>query len=634
MDHFAVVMLLSEFPSQYRRKDRKRPHASNDLCLQTVRLSPSACFQGRLGDKFILLNHRPFSCIFYLLMPIEPSQNIFVEQAEYLEPEWFEAWTTEHPDEEVILRKLTQTGAKLVTGPRGSGKTTLLLKAYGRMLRDLRGGALPIYVNFKSSLKLEPLYKSNANAVYWFNQWLVLKIYQGLLKTLAELPPIASLDLKIPKQDVDSLIGQLELGQTALSTNDRPSLDLLGLEDEIHKALSALGKARCVLLLDDAAHAFSSEQQRDFFDFFRQVKSRTISPKAAIYPGVTIYSSTFHVGHDAEEIDIWLKPHSQSYIPFLLKLLERRLPQEVYQTLRNEDDLLKLICYASFGMPRALLNMVQSLYREDDEKPEEYKVEFNRSSAFLAIKDVFQNTMTVYRSLRIKLPIYEAFITTGERLFTRALDSVKSYNKEKPIDRQSVTIAIQKPLPVELIKVLGFFQYSGLLMPRGEISRGEKGVFELYAIHYAALIERNVLFGKRSIKAAEYVEALEKRHPHEFTRVNPRTLVGTSVFTEAFPLALPPCQVCQTPRISEAARFCLNCGAQLKMVSAFESIVLRDIDELPLTATRVARIKEHCSIRTIKDILMDHENREIRKVPRIGPYWANRIYAYAEECIA
>lgn len=566
-------------------------------------------------------------------MPLQPTQNLFVEQAEYLEPEWFEAWTTEHPDEEMILRKLTQSGAKLVTGPRGSGKTTLLLKAYIRMLRDQSGAALPIYVNFKSSLKLEPLYKSNANAVYWFNQWLVLKIYQGLLKTLTELPQAPLLNLRIPKQDVDYLIGQLELGQTDLTTI-RVSLDLVGLEEEIHKALSVIGKTRCVLLLDDAAHAFSPEQQRDFFDFFRQVKSRTISPKAAIYPGVTIYSSTFHVGHDAEEIDIWLKPHSQAYIPFLLKLLERRLPQEVYDTLRREEDLLKLICYASFGMPRALLNMIQSLYREDEENPDEYKVEFTRSSSFAAIKDVFQNTMSIYRSLRIKLPIYEAFVTTGERLFTRALDSVKSYNKDKSIDRQSVTIAIQRPLPAELIKVLGFFQYSGLLMPRGEISRGEKGVFELYAIHYAALIERNVLFGKRSVKVAEYVEALEKRHPHEFTRVNPRTLVGTTAFTEAFPLSLPPCQVCQTPRISEAARFCLNCGAQLKIVSAFESIVLRDIDELPLTPTRVLRIKEHSSIRTIKDILMDHENREIRKVPRIGPYWANRIYAYAEECIA
>jgi ABC-type iron transport system FetAB ATPase subunit len=566
-------------------------------------------------------------------MGVTSQQNLFVEQAEYLEPEWFEAWTTEHPEEGSILRKLSQSGAKLLTGPRGSGKTTLLLKAHSRMLREEHGAALPIYVNFKSSLKLEPLYKSNANAVYWFNQWMLLKVYQGLFATLTELRCPFPDSLRLTQVDADHVAGQLELGQTQLDGIQGSALDIPGLETDIRQVLEILGRTRCVLLLDDAAHAFSAEQQRDFFDFFRQVKSRTISPKAAIYPGVTIYSSTFHVGHDAEEINVWLNPHSAGYVPFLLSLLERRLPADVYKTLASDSELIKLACYASFGMPRAFLNMVRSFYRISEEKPR-YDVMFNRTNVLAAIKEVSENTMSVFRSLQVKLPLYAEFVNTGEKLYGQAVDTVKNYNKEKPVDRQSVMIAIQRPLPPELIKVLGFFQYSGLLMPRGEVSRGEKGVFELYALHYAALIERNALLGKRSVSVSEYVEAIERRHPHEFTRVNPRTLVGTSDFSEAFPLSLPPCQVCRTPRVSEAARFCLNCGAQLKSISAFDSIVSRLIEELPLTETRIARIKENSSIKTIKDILMDHENRELRKVPRIGPYWAQRIYAYAEEYIA
>jgi predicted AAA+ superfamily ATPase len=57
---------------------------------------------------------------------------VFVEQAEYIEPARFAELNTEHPDEETILAKLSQAGAKLLTGPRGAGKTTLLLKAYAR----------------------------------------------------------------------------------------------------------------------------------------------------------------------------------------------------------------------------------------------------------------------------------------------------------------------------------------------------------------------------------------------------------------------------------------------------------------------------------------------------------------------
>jgi hypothetical protein len=86
--------------------------------------------------------------------------------------------------------------------------------------------------------------------------------------------------------------------------------------------------------------------------------------------------------------------------------------------------------------------------------------------------------------------------------------------------------------------------------------------------------------------------------------------------------------------VNEVAKFCLNCGAQLKGVSVFDSLIAQDISALPLTETRVQRIHEHSRLRTVKDILMDYDYRELRGVPRIGPYWAERIYAYAEEFIA
>ncbi|MEQ1934553.1 MAG: hypothetical protein ABL962_11875 [Fimbriimonadaceae bacterium] len=564
----------------------------------------------------------------------DSQQNLFVEQAEYLERARFEEWTTEHPDEEVILRKLTQGGAKLLTGPRGCGKTTLLLKAYSRMLRP-GYAALPVYVNFKASLKLEPLYRVNANAVYWFNQWLLLKIYQGLHQSLTDLkfatigPP-----LRHSRDVLNQLVGQLELGQTDLPTSDQTKLTIAGLEEDVAQVLAQGGRSRCVILLDDAAHAFSPEQQRDFFDFFRQVKSRLISPKAAIYPGVTVYSPTFHVGHDAEEIDIWLKPTSAGYLAFMRALLERRLPSAVFAEIDKDEALRKLLCYAAFGMPRALLNMVRSIYSESEEEQNKPKITFTRSSVLKAIKGSWENTVSLYSSLRLKLPMYRVFIETGELVLQRALAGVKNYNRTKSTERQSVTAAMQRPIPPEMQKLLGFFQYAGLLLPHGEVSRGEKGVFALFTIHYAGLIDNNVLLGRKAVSATELVDALEKRHPHEFTRFSPGTLVGAKPFEEAFRLSLPPCQVCNTPRVNESAKFCLNCGSQLKAISVFESLVNQDISKLPLTPTRVRRIKEHSRIRSVKDILMDYDNRELRSVPRIGPYWAQRIYRNAEEFIA
>jgi ABC-type lipoprotein export system ATPase subunit len=561
---------------------------------------------------------------------------VFVEQAEYIEPARFAELNTEHPDEETILAKLSQAGAKLLTGPRGAGKTTLLLKAYERMLGP-QSTSFPVYVNFKSSLRLEPLYRTSADASFWFNQWLLLKVYQGLFEALERLElPLLFSAIGQSKPVIDRVAGQLELGKTEVTDLELKPLDIPTLEKDVTQLLATLARSRCVLLLDDAAHAFSPEQQRDFFDFFRQLKSRVVAPKAAIYPGVTVYSSTFHVGHDAEEIDVWVKPHSPGYLLFMTDLLRRRLPIQIFQTLETEETLTKLLCYAAFGLPRSLLNMVRSLSTEVPEDAVVPKpLRLDRAKTLKAVHEVYENTMNLYGSLKIKLPMYGAFIVAGETLYSRMINTVKSYNRAKSVDRQSVTVAIQRPIPAELSKLIGFFQYSGLLLPRGEVSRGEKGVFELYAVHYAALIDQNAMLGRKAPRVADIVEAFERRHPHEFTRISPRTLLGTSDTSAVLPLSLPPCQVCGQPRVNESARFCPHCGSPLKAVSVFESLVAQDISKLPLTSRRVRSIKDHSRIRTIKDILMDqHDFRQLRSVPRIGPFWARRIHAYAEEYIA
>ena len=102
----------------------------------------------------------------------------------------FNALSAAHPDEDSIIRRLSVGGAKLLVGPRGCGKTTLMLKAYYGLLRNPAATTLPVYINFKLSLKLEPLYLKTPNATFWFRQWLTLKIYEGVLKAVSDSPTI------------------------------------------------------------------------------------------------------------------------------------------------------------------------------------------------------------------------------------------------------------------------------------------------------------------------------------------------------------------------------------------------------------------------------------------------------------
>lgn len=560
---------------------------------------------------------------------IEPE--VFTEQAEYLSGSAFEKWSISHQNEADTLRKLTSAGAKLITGPRGCGKTTLMLKAFNRLINSPRGNGFPVYVNFKSSLKLEPLYRNNTNAAYWFNQWILLKVVSGVYESLSKFDFNEDF-FKLTKDQVDKNVELLEMGRIDLLNDKEDQVALSDIHSLADKACDAAFKTRFILLLDDAGHAFSSDQQKDFFEFYRQIKSKKISPKAAIYPGVINYSSSFHVGHDAEEIDVWVKPNSDGYLAFMHSLLESRFEKDIFDELMANKHLIDLMCFAAYGIPRALLNMISAICVEEDGG--EITLNLSVKKILKEIKNSFDSTYAIYDSLKIKLPMYCNFVDTGSSFYEQILKTIKEFNKDSSVDKQSSMVAIKRPISSELEKVIGFFQYAGLLAPNGISNRGGKGVYELYEVHYAAIINRNIFFSNRAISVEKYIEAFFNRPNHHYPRYSESSLKLGEDFETAFALALPPCEVCTSPRISDQARFCMECGAKLKDASIFEDIVNQDISYLPITAGRADSIKQGSKIRKIKDILMDHDNKELRKVNMIGPTWAEKIKSYAEEFIA
>jgi hypothetical protein len=561
-------------------------------------------------------------------------ENAFVEQAEYIDDSLFSQWLVQHPNEDEILRKLKASGAKLLTGPRGTGKTTLMLRARTQMLRP-GSDALPVYVNFKTSLRLEPLYRSSGNASFWFKQWLLLRTAVGVAEAAEHLQiPFPWQSLKLPDRGVaQRSIEALQSGSVELAASLIPEpLTTQALVDVIRRSLVALERVRAVLLFDDAAHAFSSEQQRDFFDFFREVKSPFVSPKAAIYPGVTDFSPSFHVGHDAEEVNVWLDPSEGNYLSFMESLLEKRLPLEIFTRLRADQDALNVLALAAFGVPRNFLNMVRDVIGDAAKPQDRHSQSIPRQRILKAVGACATTSLQVFKSLKKKLPVYARFIEAGEDVLGRATGAVKDYNATTT-KAATVTLALSHPVPSEVRTLFSFLQYAGLVRPRGDLKRGEKGTFWLLDIHYALLVDANAVVAKKSVGLSELAERLAKRDAHAFVRVTSARLLGASDIAAALPLMLPPCSVCQTERATPTAKFCLNCGASLTVSSTFETAVLQDLAVLPLTPNRVRSIKQDSTIRTVKDILLDKNHTELLRVHMIGPVWATRISRYAEEFV-
>ncbi|MDP1619358.1 hypothetical protein [Phenylobacterium sp.] len=556
----------------------------------------------------------------------------FIEQAEYIDEDAFLALSAVHPDEESIVRRLSVGGAKLLVGPRGCGKTTLMMKAYYGLLRQPATNTLPVYVNFKLSLKLEPLYINTPNATYWFRLWLNLKIYQGIFSAIS-ISDGYNLPDDIPSADhVGQLINGLEAGRVEAG-QQADAYTVEGLSDTISRVLAANGLSRCVLLLDDAAHAFSPRQQEDFFEFFRQIKSREISPKAAVYPGITTHSPTFHVGHDAEQIDVWVKPDRQGYVEFMRSLAIKRFNGSLPRSLDATPDALEFLAYASFGIPRSFLNMLRTIYHEDT-KSSPSASGIDRRKLLDIAKQSRELSHNVYDSLANKLPAYKQFVDTGRAVYQRILMSVKEFNRGKEDDNQALEIGLKRPVPAEIEKVFSFFQYAGLLMPSGDNSRGEKGVFDLYMVHFGDLVTENAIIGRRAKSVPSFVKAFKAQTHQAWPRISPDSLVKPELYSERFRLSLPHCQNCGAERASEQARFCQNCGAQLKTSSLYDELTNQPISVLPISQRMQVRIAESSNIRTIKDILIDSERTNLRSIPQIGPVRAARFANYAEEYVA
>ncbi|WP_125690819.1 zinc ribbon domain-containing protein [Amycolatopsis sp. WAC 04169] len=552
--------------------------------------------------------------------------SVFEERAEYLSKTELSAWTIITARDREIIAKLTGPGAKLLIGPRGCGKSTLLRHSYFQINEKKKD--LAVYVNYSRSLALEPMFHKTANALQLFRQWVLVKIAVGVGNTILEegleLPPTL---VPIYQKGRD-FIRELEAGlQVQLSGDYLTPSTLLSL---LESWAARLDRKRLILLLDDAAHAFSPEQQREFFEVFRELRSRIVSAKAAVYPGITSYSPYFHVGHEAEVVQAWYKPEDEDYLYTMREIADRRLPNRHKRALRGREDLVDYVALACFGIPRGFLVMLSQLLGIEEGEPSATPT---RLSAERAVSDHADSVKNVFTSLASKLSRYSRFVEVGNELALAMTQSLQAFNVNKGIARKAVTVAFPVPIGPEVNRMLQMLEYAGIVRDAGSVSRGEKGVFNRYILHYGFVITGNALSLGKSFSLVDVVAALTQRNAHAFVRVQAKNLLGLD-YANRCTLDLAPCENCGAPRPSEDALFCMRCGQPLKTASVYDELIKAPIDRLPLTKNKIQGLKKYTGIRTVNDVLLDEDYTQIRSVPSVGPIWSARIRRYAEEFVS
>lgn len=201
--------------------------------------------------------------------------------------------------------------------------------------------------------------------------------------------------------------------------------------------------------------------------------------KVVIYFGVINFVFIFNVGYDVDFVDVWVDFEDGEYLDFMSFLIERWVLLEVFVELNRDKELLMVFCYLVFGILRILLSIVRNLYFEvNEDGMKSYEVWFKRIVVLWLIKDSFNIIRSVYDFLKDKYLSFINYIFEGNFVFIKVFEFIKMYNKDIVFNKKSIIIVIRKEFLVDLKRIFGFFEYLGLVSYKGELNKGEKGVFE------------------------------------------------------------------------------------------------------------------------------------------------------------
>lgn len=287
-----------------------------------------------------------------------------------------------------IVDTLKGRNPTILVGSRGIGKSFLLRVAQAELSKEFSDlGAFPVYVSFSRSSLLR------SNDPLQFTHWMLARLCSGVLRglwkqgLLASVPSGLSLlagekvGVELSKTKIESIAEQFEESwrnpNSAVMLDELPSVEQF--REAIEDTCSALGIKRIVVFIDEAAHVFLPEQQRQFFTLFRDIRSPYLVCNAAVYPGVTTFGDTFQPAHDATWISIDRDILSSDYVANMREIVNRQADSTLLASIARNGQNFAILAYAATGNPRILLKTISRVPRVSSREINEVVREFYRT---------------------------------------------------------------------------------------------------------------------------------------------------------------------------------------------------------------------------------------------------------------
>lgn len=395
----------------------------------------------------------------------------FFYRTEDISPKDVTKYFVETAIDRTIIDSLKSRAPIVMVGSRGVGKSFLLRVAEQELLQHFDNDRVfPVYVSFvrSSLIRSEDPEK--------FQRWMLARLCSAVIRALERrgllgaiprsIKLIAGSDVgaKIEKTRIEEIAEQYESSYREPKANvagdELPTIE--DFRDAVEDLSEDLGVSRFVFLIDEAAHIFLPEQQRQFFTLFRDLRSHCLVCKAAVYPGVTSYGDTFQPTHDASVLEIDRDVMTSGYVDHMREIVQKQADASTQRNVLKNGQNFAILAYAASGNPRLLLKTLA-------EAPKVASTEVNE-----AIRKFYRsNIWTEHTDLADKYTGHKAIIDWG-RLFIEesVLPAIKARNDSALSDDRdtSAFFWVHRNAPATVKEALRILSYTGI------VKEGESGI--------------------------------------------------------------------------------------------------------------------------------------------------------------
>jgi DNA-binding Lrp family transcriptional regulator len=361
-----------------------------------------------------------------------------------------------------IIGALKSSEPCLLEGSRGTGKS-FLMRVAELELEAESDSSVTVFVPFNMSSLI------NTNDHLQFYHWMLAKTLKFLVNKLRKKGFVVSnitanllsndenengFEIERSLKDIVKLFEDSYKGNSQIDISALP--DIEDVKEAIETICEENSLDRVYLFFDEAAHVFRPDQQRQFFNLFKDLRSPYITCNAAIYPGVTYFGDSFELTHDCTYKKLERNIRDSDYLQYFKDIVFKQSDEKLKVDIDRNRDLFNTLAFSSGGNPRMLLKTLQDVNK------------FNTSSINTIVKLFYREQIwSEHTELGEKYKGHQGVIDWGRDFLEKTvIPTIESYNdtrREKGIDESTIYFWIHKNSPEAVKEALRLLTYTGII---------------------------------------------------------------------------------------------------------------------------------------------------------------------------